>query len=227
MVVGCDLLQFLVLTGMRRNEAASLTWDDVSREDGYVIVKGEIAKNHAPHQLPLSDYLQKLIGKRWRERTNQYVFPSLDLKGVPQHLKPSLYTARRITKLCGVKFTNHDLRRTFISIAEYLNINQYAIKRMVNHKFHKSDETADYISTKFDTQRLRGPMQQVTDFILDQAGLRKTETEKSRITIDLEPEHVCALKTGAEIKGLTLNQYVQSLLIREAPSIQNETNMNS
>jgi len=220
--VACDYFLFLVLTGMRRTEAATLTWDDVSLEDGYVVIKAEMAKNHAPHQLPFSDYLQDLMEKRWRERISEYVFPGRITDGVAQHLKQPYYTAQKITELCGVRFTNHDLRRTFISIAEYLNINQYAIKRLVNHKFDKSDETADYISPKFDDQRLRGPMQQITDFILTQAGLRESEPNNVRIIIDLEPDQVKSLQSMAESHGMTLNEYAKSLLTTSQDDSRNK-----
>jgi len=211
--VVCDFYLFLVLTGMRRTEAISLTWDDVSLEDGYVLIKPEITKNHAPHQLPFSDYLQALMEKRWRERVNEYVFPGKEIDGKARHLAQPRHTAKNITGLCGVKFTNHDLRRTFISIAEYLNINQYAIKRLANHKFNKNDETADYISNKFDAQRLRGPMQQITDFILAQAGLRKSKNNSVRLTLDLEPGQAKRLQTLAELHGKTLTEFAKSALM--------------
>ena len=46
--------------------------------------------------------------------------------------------------LSGVPFTLHDLRRTFITIAESLELSQYAIKHLVNHKT-PNDVTAGYI----------------------------------------------------------------------------------
>ena len=57
----------------------------------------------------------------------------------------------------------HDLRRTFITIAESLDIPAYALKRLLNHKT-ANDVTAGYIIT--DVERLRRPMQQITDHIL-------------------------------------------------------------
>ena len=59
-------------------------------------------------------------------------------------------------------FTLHDLRRTFITIAESLDIPAYALKRLLNHK-DSNDVTAGYIVS--DVNRLREPMQRITDFI--------------------------------------------------------------
>jgi len=64
--------------------------------------------------------------------------------------------------LSGVECTLHDLRRTFITIAESLDIPGYALKRLLNHK-DPNDVTAGYIVS--DVGRLRGPMQKITDFI--------------------------------------------------------------
>ena len=206
-IVGCDYLLFLALTGMRRTEAASLTWGDVSLEAGYVSVKSEITKNHAPHRLPFSDYLQALMEKRWRERVNHYVFPGNVDRSATGHIRHTRNTVNRVTALSGVDFSYHDLRRTFISTAEYLNLNHYVIKRLANHKISK-DETAEYISSRFDADRLRGPMQQITDFILAQAGLREPNPPKQET---IEPGLLIRLQSEAKARGMTLDRLAQIL----------------
>ena len=65
-----------------------------------------------------------------------------------------------------MKFCPHDLRRTFITVAESLDIPVYAIKHLVNHKMN-NDVTAGYVI--IDTERLRAPMQKITDFLLSAA----------------------------------------------------------
>ena len=57
----------------------------------------------------------------------------------------------------------HDLRRTFITIAESLDLSHYAIKRLVNHKI-SGDVTAGYVVA--DVGRLREPMQRISDRII-------------------------------------------------------------
>lgn len=52
----------------------------------------------------------------------------------------------------GIQFIIHDLRRTFIMIAEGLDISAYAVKRLANHKM-KHDITSSYTVT--DVERLR------------------------------------------------------------------------
>ncbi|KTD82484.1 phage related integrase [Legionella waltersii] len=73
-----------------------------------------------------------------------------------------------VTKASGVHFTVHDLRHTFITIAESLDISAYALKRLMNHKM-SNDVTARYIIT--DVKRLRKPMQLITDYFLKCMGV--------------------------------------------------------
>ncbi|PTQ86504.1 hypothetical protein C8R28_101080 [Nitrosomonas ureae] len=66
---------------------------------------------------------------------------------------------QKVTEFSGVIFTLHDFRRTFITIAENIDISAYALKRLVNHKM-SSDVTASYIVN--DVERLRRPMEQIS-----------------------------------------------------------------
>ncbi|HGU7211332.1 TPA: hypothetical protein ACTUNV_001419 [Legionella pneumophila] len=70
----------------------------------------------------------------------------------------------RVVELSGVLFTLPDIRRTFAAIADSLDLPAYALKRLLNHKMNNY-ATAGYIMK--DIERLRKPMQQVVNFILD------------------------------------------------------------
>lgn len=52
----------------------------------------------------------------------------------------------------------HDLRRTFITTAERLDIAAYALKRLVNHK-SGNDVKSGYVV--MDTEWLREPMERI------------------------------------------------------------------
>ena len=81
----------------------------------------------------------------------------------------------RVRQLSGVTFALHDLRRTFTTIAESLDIPAYAIKRLLNHNM-KTDVTAGYIV--MDVERLRVPMQKIATYILSAAGIEPAATVK-------------------------------------------------
>ncbi len=71
------------------------------------------------------------------------------------HLVEPSKAMLRVAKLSSINFTVHDLRRTFITTAESLDIPVYALKRLLNHKM-ANDVTAGYIV--IDVERLRKPM---------------------------------------------------------------------
>ena len=151
-------LYLVLFTGLRRSEASRLQWDDVDFNDKTITINE--TKNHQVHILPLSDFLYELLKKRLAVKESPYVFPSDSERG---YLTEPKTAVKRVSELSGVTFTLHDLRRTFITIAESLDIPGYALKRLLNQK-DPNDVTADYIVPNVD--RLREPMQQVTDFII-------------------------------------------------------------
>ena len=77
----------------------------------------------------------------------------------------------KIIEKTGMPFAMHDLRRTFVTIAESLDISSYAVKALVNHK-QGDDVTSGYI--QLNVERLRQPMQTITDFMLKSAGLKQS-----------------------------------------------------
>ena len=68
-----------------------------------------------------------------------------------------------VTEATGIIFSCHDLRRTFSTIAESLDLSSYTIKALLNHKQQTGDVTGGYIIMNVD--RLREPMQKITDAI--------------------------------------------------------------
>lgn len=153
-----DLLVFLLFTGLRKNEAASLTWKDVDFDAATIFVHDP--KNRQPHMLPMTAPLRRILKRREKESEGStLVFPSTRDAGVIRDLRTDLDKIAEQTK---IEFVIHDLRRTFITIAESLDIPYFAIKRLANHK-DASDVTVGYIVA--DVERLRQPMQKISDFI--------------------------------------------------------------
>jgi integrase len=111
---------------------------------------------------PSTYYLRDLLKRRIDTSANGYVFPGSGKAGYL--IEPKKQIAKIIEKT-GIQFTVHDLRRTFITIAESLDISAYALKRLLNHKMDNSDVTAGYIVT--DVERLRRPMEKVGEYILE------------------------------------------------------------
>jgi integrase len=158
-----DYLQFILFTGLRRQEAAMLKWTDIDLNAKTFTITD--TKNRHPHTLPLTDFLYELLCQLKKTSINIYVFSGT---GVAGHIVEPRKQIAKVTKETGIEFTVHDLRRTFITIAESIDISAYALKRLMNHHM-SGDVTAGYIMT--DVERLRKPMQQITDYLKNSLGL--------------------------------------------------------
>lgn len=163
-----DYFLLLIFTGLRRQEAIELTWDKIDFLGKTITITD--TKNHHTHVLPLSDFLFELLKNRkaMSDPDIQYVFPGNGKTGY--NVEPRK-VMNKIIEQSGVTFTLHDLRRTFITVAESLDIAAYALKRLLNHKMTQ-DVTAGYIV--MDVERLRVPMQKITDHLLTLMRAKET-----------------------------------------------------
>ena len=163
-----EYLLFIFFTGTRREEAASLKWVDVNLPEKVFTLKE--TKNSEVVTLPLCEYLTERL-TQWRQQTpGEYLFPSDESK--TGHIVSPHKQLERVKKKSGVPFTIHDLRRTFITIAEGLDISSYSIKRLVNHKTLDSiDVTAGYVVS--DIERLRLASERVSQAILSAAKINQ------------------------------------------------------
>ncbi|WP_428609538.1 tyrosine-type recombinase/integrase [Sedimenticola sp.] len=162
-----DFLVFVLFTGLRHSEAAQLQWEHIDLEDRTLFLPDP--KNREPFTLPLCDVAIELLQERRFLAVNRFVFPNRDGSG---YLVEPRRQMRLVTEATGLEFSVHDLRRTFITVAESLETSPYILKRMVNHKV-SSDVTDGYIISG--PERLRAPMQQVADFLKDTIGISTPE----------------------------------------------------
>ena len=178
-----DYLLFLLFTGLRRNEAARLRWSQVDLQEGCFTIAD--TKNGEPHTLPLSDYLHQLLIKRkaeaWGDHKEgkKYVFPGYGKAG---HLVEPKKAIGDVTEATGIVFTCHDLRRTFATIAESLDLSSYTVKALLNHKQQLGDVTGGYIILNVD--RLREPMQKITDAIQERMKKQYGQVVAIQATVD-------------------------------------------
>jgi integrase len=187
-----DYLLFLIFTGLRRQEAATLKWKQVDFKEGCFTIMD--TKNKHPHTLPLSDYLDTLLTDRKEGLKIEFAEAKAALVGIDKmtlrcqqtaHNRVALAESRlaspyvfpgegktgfivepkraidSVTAATGISFSCHDLRRTFATLAESLDLSSYAVKALLNHKQTANDVTAGYIVMNVD--RLREPMQKITD----------------------------------------------------------------
>ena len=152
--LGRHYLQLVLLTGLRRGEALGLKWEDVDLVGRTLTVRD--TKNGRDHTLPLPGYLTALLGRL--PRHGPHVFERW--RGLRSALD-------EVVRRSGVPFCIHDLRRTFATVADALDVPGYAVKALLNHT--GSDVTSGYIVAS--VERLREPMQKIEDYVLRCAGV--------------------------------------------------------
>jgi integrase len=162
---GCDFLAFVMLTGCRRNEAASLTWDRLNLDECWWYLPDP--KNRNSVTLPLSSTAIEIL--KQRPRISEYVFPC---RTGPGHLN----NARRIlTKLASTteeQISPHDLRRTFRAVAGECGIELWRIKLLLNHKI--KDVTLEHYTETNDLRYLAPEAEKIAQWITRQAMIAAT-----------------------------------------------------
>jgi len=145
-----DYFLTLLLTGFRRTEAATLLWQDIDFSARIITLPASRTKTNHIHIMPMSDFLVDLVRARYvMHRTSKFVFPGRSHNGALTDFRRGLL---QIRETCGVEFTAHDLRRTFITMAEKLDIPHNVLKRLANHNSNL-DVTTNYVV--IDIERLR------------------------------------------------------------------------
>ena len=85
------------------------------------------------------------------------MFPANSRSG---HVEEPRHFLEQVAKATGIEVSVHDLRRTFVSVAESTEMSVYALKALVNHSLG-GDVTAGYV--QHSVERLRVPAQRVAD----------------------------------------------------------------
>src|SRR5690606_11452040 len=115
--------------------------------------------------LPFGQFLHRLLVRRLGAQQNEFVFPGY--RGIGHLIEPKRLI-KHVVDSSGVPFTSHDLRRTFLTIADAINLSPYTIKRLANHST-RGDVTAGYIIS--DIERLRTPILEIEKYLLSAIGI--------------------------------------------------------
>lgn len=164
--VARDYILLLLFTGFRRGEAATLRWDDIDLTERVIRLSAPHTKAGRKLDLPMSDLVRDLLVARRAIGNAGFVFPG---PGASGHISDTGLPLSTVEKATGIKVSAHDLRRTFITIAESADISPLALKALVNHSLG-NDVTAGYV--QMTTERLREPVQRVADKIKALCGIK-------------------------------------------------------
>ena len=158
-----DYLFLILFSGLRRTEGFALEWQHVDLHGKTLTIP--TTKNGEQHTLPLSNFLHKLLSDRY-ERWHKppgFVFPGTWSK--VGHIT-NMQHAIKLIKKAGLNYTLHDLRRTFITTAINLQLNDWTVKRLANHK--QADVTGKHYAS-LSVDKLREPMERISVELLRMA----------------------------------------------------------
>jgi integrase len=124
------IVDFLTLTGQRREEVARMTWDEVDESTRTWCLPGDRTKNGRPHIVHLS-------GPAWNvlescHRQNAYVFSTVS---GARPVRISGWHKRALDARCGVVgWRLHDLRRTAVTGMARLGVAPHIADKVLNHQ---------------------------------------------------------------------------------------------
>lgn len=121
-------LQALLLTGARREEMAGLRWEDIDFQWNSIWIKDKIREEG--RKIPLSPYFANLLATL--PRRNQWVFSS-PAAANGRITEPRIPHNRTLSIAGLPPLTLHGLRRTFASLAEWVELPHGIVAQIMGH----------------------------------------------------------------------------------------------
>lgn len=121
-------LQALILTGARREEMGALKWADVDFQWGSIWLHDKVAEEG--RKVPLTPYLRSLIESL--PRRNEWVFSSPAAAG-GRIVEPRIPHNRALSVAGLPMVTLHGLRRSFSTLAEWVEMPRGVVAQIMGH----------------------------------------------------------------------------------------------
>lgn len=177
---GVDLVKFLLLTGARRNEGATLTWDRVHLHDDPSECWFYLPdpKNKHPISLPLSSQAVAVLRQRKPVGGNPYVFTSRSKAG---HIMDARAPLARLSLLIGMdRLSAHDLRRSFVTLgANACGLDVAKLELLTNH-VPQSITMRHYLQTS-DLREYHAVVQTIGDWIESAARIAEAQAAGTNV----------------------------------------------
>ncbi|CAN5548371.1 tyrosine-type recombinase/integrase [soil metagenome] len=173
-----DFLLLCLFTGLRRNEATGLKWSEIDFQDKTLTIPAARIKTNKDLTLPLSTFVFDLLHQRSEMPNideNPYVFPG---KKEGSHMGEPKALLNKVRDQSKVSFIIHDLRRTFATTAERLDISYYKLKNLLNHSVSSDVTGGHYV--QIDVEQLREPMQKIADFFVVSGAIKRPDRQTTK-----------------------------------------------
>jgi integrase len=124
---------FLLLTAVRRSEAAHMTWGEVNLDDALWIIPASRTKSGTPHEVPLSPMAVDLLRSLPRFAGGDFVFSTTGgRRGIRSFGLYKSAIDARATALTNWRF--HDLRRTARTNLAALGVSPFIAELILGHQ---------------------------------------------------------------------------------------------
>ena len=168
-----------LLSGLRRNDLATLRWADVSVRERAITLRSPKGGKKRRFRAPLSPAMVRSLcrartaGRVMHDRqSREWVFPALSRSGHVEEIKSSSWVdgkngdKRKIVRLIKV---GHSLRHSYRTLCAAAGLDRLRTKLLMNHQVSR-DVTDAYLSTPALFDQLREAQRTVSDLILRSAG---------------------------------------------------------
>ena len=140
-------IRFILVTGVRKGEAAGAAWNEISEQDRLWTIPSERMKNKREHVVPLSPLALRILEDiRGAADGSDWLFPSPRGKGVKPITGPAIdhalrdnlagISSERINVKTPIEFADvvpHDLRRTSATGLRRLGVSRFFVERVLGH----------------------------------------------------------------------------------------------
>lgn len=158
---------FVLLTGLRRTDAATIRWEDVNFAAGTLYRSNPKGGPDRAFTIPLSSVALGLL--RHRSRQNQILFPTSPWAFPAESKSGHIEEPKEQRQMNGKKVAHlpspHRLRDTFTTACAEAGISTYDIDVLTNHRPPKGTVTAGYIRQNMD--HLHQCQEKVTAHLLE------------------------------------------------------------
>jgi len=193
-----DWLQLSVFFGTRKSELLKLKWENVDLNNNIITLPDYTTKGRREHIIPLTRYVREILARREIENNERnytkrdgtkvgqsiWVFQSSRRSPLTKQMKHIVSPNKTIQQLIsqtGLKFSPHDLRRTFATLLNEEGVSNITIENALNHA-PATVAAKNYINNPR-ILSLRKIFQSLEDSILEEVGIKKVSIETVQITV--------------------------------------------
>jgi integrase len=127
-----DVFRLLLLTGARKGEVLSATWDQFDLGEGIWTKPASTTKQRAEHRIPLSAPARQLLAKiREQGEPSKFVFPGPGPRGYRTSVKRDWAQVCRAAGISGLRV--HDLRHSYAAQLASAGVGLHVIGGLLGH----------------------------------------------------------------------------------------------